>query len=448
MKLLRPLLAHQSIAFDFAMSHPNPFFAMAMRTGKTLTTIRYCRAKYPDGKFLVVAPLTVLIPWMGELAKEGLIPHCMLASDKDIFKAPKSPGWYLVGKDALRVNSYVLGQDWDVIAVDESTLMRNPKAEITKALNNANVSSRERILLSGWPCPEGDEDWFEQMRFVGHGMFMGHTNFYGWRRMYFRQVGYDWIPRPGSSALIKNALEKHVFFLSAAQAGMPDRFVEEVRYVKMHPDQTEIYEQVEKDFAATYEEHALQTKWVPVRDTRLHQIASGECPWDDGTRTRFDHKLTELAELLTGELSRERVVVFFRFDDGVNYVADRLKHLGIHAARVTGDVSLDERASAIQGFQEGRYRVILVQADCGRYALDLSCSSTAVFYSQGYSFETWAQCRQRLKHPSKSSSNLLIYLVTRETLEEHILEALRDKKSVGDYYFTKILKNLKGSNPR
>ncbi len=436
-------MPHQRDAVAFSDLQPDPFLAMAMRTGKTLAAIRIAHRNAPNGKYLVCAPLTVLIPWMDELAREGRVPRALLAGDAEAFLEAKEPGWYLVGPAALRINSFVLGQDWDYVIVDESTLMRNPKAEITKALNNANVSAKRRICLSGWPCPEGEEDWFEQMRFLGHGRFMGCTNFYQWRNRYFVAVDYDWVPRPGTSLAIKQALIGRVFFLSAAQAGMPDKFVEELRYVKMDQDQEKIYEQVEKDFAATYREHSLSTKWVPVQDLRLHQIASGEVPWDDGQRTRFDGKLRDLSTMLTGELRMEKLVVFFRFDAGVNSVADELASLGIAVARITGETPMDERAAAIHDFQSGKKRVILLQAECGKFALDLSVASVAVFYSQGYSFETYVQCRNRLKHPTKSSPNLLIFLVTKGTCEEHILPALKDKKSVGDFYFTKIYQTIK-----
>ena len=102
-----------------------------------------------------------------------------------------------------------------------------------------------------------------------------------------------------------------------------------------------------------------------------------------------------------------------------------------------------DRAKAIHDFQASRVRVILLQAECGKFALDLSVSSTAIFFSQGYSFETFNQCRNRLKHPTKTSSNLLIFLVSKGTCEEHILPALKEKKSVGDYYFCKIIQSLK-----
>ena len=244
MRLLRPLMPHQKDALAFARQQSNPFFAMAMRTGKTLTAIRHARLKYPNGQFLVVAPLTVLIPWEKELKREGLACYTLLAGDHEALLAAKHPGWYLVGPAACRINSYILSQNWDIVIVDESTLMRNPKAEITQALNHAGVSAKDRICLSGWPCPEGEEDWFEQMRFLGHGEFMGCKNFYQWRRRFFISIDHDWVPKPGSSLLIKRALEGRVFFLSAEKAGMPDRFVEQLRYVQMDKDQEKIYAQV------------------------------------------------------------------------------------------------------------------------------------------------------------------------------------------------------------
>ena len=448
MRLLRPLLKHQGPALEASQAMADPFLAMAMRTGKTLVLIRDWRKRYPCGRILICAPLTVLIPWMQELAREQIEYFPLLSENPEDLRAiaeeGPSPGWFLIGPGALRnYPDIVRKHRWDAIGVDEATLMKNPQAEITRLLNHLQVQAETRGCLSGWPCPEGELDWFEQMRFVGHGRFMGCTNFWWWRYRYFKKYDYDWVPKRGTREAIARCLQGRVYFLTAEQAGMPDRFIEEPRYIEMSPAQLEIYQQVEKDFAASFEGHELSTKWIPVRDLRLHQIASGEVPWSDGSATHFHNKVHELVYLLNGELKNEKsIVVFFRFLEGVRACSAVLGRLGIGHRSIDGGVLLAKRMEALRGFRERRARVLLLQADCGRYALDLSCASVGIFYSLGHSFETFVQARQRLKHPKKKVSNLLLYLIAKGTVEERILPALGRKGQTGRYFMQEVYANL------
>lgn len=445
MRLTRQPLPHQRAPLQFALEAENPFLAMAMRTGKTFVIARAIKKRgFPNG-VLVCAPLTVLIPWAEELAKEE-IPFYDLGDPAIRQSFHDTDGsrvaFYLVGPARLRQDPWILDRRWSWIVVDESTLMKNPKAQVTKLLNRYDLRVDNRSLLSGWPCPEGELDWFEQMRFVNHGSFMGCSNYWQFRSRYFKKLGYDWVPKYKTPALIKEALREKVFFLSAAQAGMPDRFIEEKRMVELSDKQRAIYLDVERDFAAAWEDKSLSTKWVPVKELRLHQIASGEVRWDDGSSTLFDAKLQELLWLFSNDLHQERRVVFFRFTQGVEAVSAALAGRGVAHRSITGATPQAKRKQAIDDYRSGRAKTLLLQADCGRYALDLSAGSVGIFYSLGHSFETFVQARQRFKHPLKKVSNLLIYLIAKGTVEEAILPTLQQKGMTGQFFFNRIYDSL------
>ena len=442
MRLLRPLLRHQPEMLRQFRLMTDPFMACCMRSGKTLVTIRGLRERYPNGRHLVLAPLTVLIPWQEELAKEGLKPQALLADAKSDMLVLKwfgaKPGWFLVGPAALRANPKIAKLNWDSFTIDESTLARNPQADITRLVNHQEVRATTRVCLSGWPCPEGEADWFEQCRFSGHGSFMGCDNFFQWRWRHFRKLDHDWVIRPGAKEVIRQALVGKVYFLSAAQAGMPNRFIEEKRSLRLLPQQKQFYDQMKKEFEVEFEGKTLSTKWDPVQHLRLHQIASGEVRWESGDCTHFDHKVKELLYLLGNELKGAGpVVVFFRFLEGVEAVERSLKKAGVGSRTIHGGKDIDQRRAALADWKNRKARVLLVQADCGKFALDLSMSNVAIFYSMGLSGETFEQCRQRLHHPLKKVSSLLIYFVTEGTLEADIVPRLRVKHGVGEFFFKK-----------
>jgi ATP-dependent RNA helicase RhlE len=70
-----------------------------------------------------------------------------------------------------------------------------------------------------------------------------------------------------------------------------------------------------------------------------------------------DGKQDALHHLLTKE--RGRCLVFSRTKRGTERIAKHLNRKGIHAAMIHGDRSQSQRTSALSGFQQGRYRVLV-----------------------------------------------------------------------------------------
>src|SRR6266436_3141266 len=70
-----------------------------------------------------------------------------------------------------------------------------------------------------------------------------------------------------------------------------------------------------------------------------------------------DGKQDALHHLLTKE--RGRCLVFSRTKRGTERIAKNLNREGIHAAMIHGDRSQSQRTSALAGFQQGRYRVLV-----------------------------------------------------------------------------------------
>src|SRR4029077_10208920 len=70
-----------------------------------------------------------------------------------------------------------------------------------------------------------------------------------------------------------------------------------------------------------------------------------------------DGKQDALRHLLTKESGR--CLVFSRTKRGTERIAKNLNREGIHAAMIHGDRSQSQRTSALAGFQQGRYRVLV-----------------------------------------------------------------------------------------
>lgn len=419
---------------------------MQMRLGKTLVVIRYLMSRILlQPRFLVVTPSEGLWAWKRELEMEKQHFTQLTGSRKErLLKLnnSESVSWFLINYEGVRTIENELKKiPWNALVLDESRRIANPKAKTTKALQSfPQTSNQKRIILSGEPAPETPLEYFEQYKFL-YGNFVGLDNFWKFRNIYFRELApHEWVPKTGYLENLKRHIRRSGFFLTRHEAGMPDKKIYEVRTLKFPPGILKVYNEIKKDFVASLEGKTFSTKWVPVQYLWLQQLASG---WLS-SENLWQGKTLELLDLLGGELLNEQVVVWFRFNNALKECANVLREFGV--AKITGEESRDEREASINKFREGKIRILLVQIKCGKTALDLSCASTAIYFTNSHSLEERKQSEDRILNPAKKDPLLYIDLVTEGTVEEDILDVLRQKSNEAKFYRNNLIEKLRRSH--
>ena len=442
---MRPLFPHQEEALTWATPRAQVALFMEMRLGKTAVAIRWVEQK-KAWPVLVVAPLTVLAAWERELLLEG-IPREEVVNFREMPKEGLgSARWCLVNYEQVRAKPVLLYLRWQAIVLDESTRIRNPQAQTTKVLTKQTEHIPNRLILSGLPAPEGSMDYFSQMQFL-LGKFMGHYNFWSWRN-YFFQKGYtewDWIPARGSLERIKTAVREHAVVMTRKQVGIGSPKIYETRTVEQTPGQSKIYRKVEKEFALQMPDGSEKlTNWVIVQLRWMARIAGGYGVNERGEHiaTYSEAKTNELVALLQGDLKGERVVVWFRFNCEINRVSERLGTYFSHG-QITGETPPEQRKKLAQQFQAGQVQVLLCQVKCAKFGSDLSGASTAIYYSNSYDYEDRAQSEDRIIHPAKKEPLLYLDLVTKDTVDEDVVKALREKGVTAKMFMNRILENVR-----
>ena len=99
----------------------------------------------------------------------------------------------------------------------------------------------------------------------------------------------------------------------------------------------------------------------------------------------------------------------------------------------------EERNLWCQKFSKGEFRVLLVQLKCGKFGLDLSAASTAIYYSNGFSHEDRAQSEDRIEHPRKKEPLLFVDLLTKDSSDAKVLRMLKQKVAVGKSFYDEVL---------
>lgn len=433
----RPLMLHQGNYQKHAAKSDHNACLLEMRLGKTLATIRWLVSlpKQACMPILVVAPLSVLEAWEKELTLE--YERYVIASGLSFNKrtelvieeafGQEGRTWVLINYDCLRATPGLAFLEWYGAVIDESTTIKNPKAKITKLVTKGFRDTKHRTILAGLPRPESELDLFTQFQFL-YGSFMNCRNYYDYRNRYFELKWNGWEPKPGMAKIIKDEVHNKAFILTRKSAGLGSTKVRERRMVTMSPDQARVYNKIEDKFVAEYGiDLLLETDHVLTQRMWLARIAGGA---EVTGKAKWLGKINELLFLLKGELASEPVVVWFRFTSEIHAAAEALRKAAIPFQTLTGADSRQQRKDKQDWFRTSKQpgRVMLVQIiKVAEYGVDMSVSSTAIYYSVTYSCLQMAQTEDRIMHPMKKEPLLYIYLVSKDSIDEDAVETVSKK---------------------
>jgi SNF2 family DNA or RNA helicase len=149
-----------------------------------------------------------------------------------------------------------------------------------------------------------------------------------------------------------------------------------------------------------------------------------------------------LTVLLMGEFAKEPVVVSFRFNMEMFAAREILSSLQIPCAMIWGDLNTDQRKTETQKFWDGEVRVLLKQA-CVHYGMDLSCADTMIRYSMPEAWNDISQDMDRIVHPRKTRPLMYVDLICKDTVDEDVVEASRDKQLNARYFMERLAENFK-----
>ncbi len=433
---LRP---YQRSALAYAKPRNRIALFMEMRLGKSIVTIRWSKARKHEHVLLAV-PNEPMWGWLVELEGEGVDgfrPRSQAEfSELEVLGAPY--GWTMVTYGRLRASPWLLDLDWDAMVLDEPVEIKSPKSRISKLLTSRRVTVGDRAILTGLPNPEGTLDYYQQLRFL-FPSFMGCRNFWNFRVKYFDQVGFDWLSKADTDWRVREELKKLAFTLSRESAGIKNTKIYERRVVPLPPRIARIHKKALKEFSGYLKRGGeVWTSYATKAAMYASKIASG---FDAESKLVDSFKINALADLLEGELRKEPVVVWARFNAEIRTIKRKLKERGVRKAAVlTGEVkSGRERDRLVRLFQEGKLDTLVVQGKLGRYGLKLSRATAAVYFSNHWDLNTRKQTEDRILDVEDESDLLLVDLVAEGTVDEDAADALQEK-GVEAAFFTANLK--------
>jgi len=435
---------------------------MEMGTGKTKVAIDNMAVLYEAGRInavLVVAPKGVYDNWSKSEIPTHLparINHFILRwvaaktqkfeQQLEVFtktpfdglkifvmnvEALSTPRGLRAADDFLRYNPE------NMMIVDESTTIKNRKAARTRNIIALNGKTRYRRILTGSPITKSPMDLFSQCAFLTDKA-LGFNSYFAFQARYanvqkrvmghrsFNQiVGYrrldelsDRLDKFSSRILKRDCLD------------LPDK-VYMRREVDLTPEQAQLYKQMKKLALARLDNGELATtSSVLTQIMRLHQIVCGFLQPDEGDIQELSSNRMDALLDITDEL-QGKAIIWASYTHDIQQIASALRdRFGPEAvATYYGDTPQDERQEVVERFQDpdNPLRFFVGQPRTGGYGITLTAATTVIYYSNSYDLEIRLQSEDRAHRIGQTNKVTYIDLVSPGTVDEKIIEALRDK---------------------
>ena len=192
--------AHQITALEKSWNRETYAYFMEMGTGKTKVLIDNTAMLYDKGKIdglLIVAPKGVVGTWYGQELPTHLPTHIENVSilwqanitkgqqEKldSLFESETALHVLIMNVEALSTTkgtefaSKFLNSHKALMVVDESTTIKNPKAQRTKNIVRLSTKSKYRRIMTGSPVTKNPLDLFSQCYFLDP-FHLEHESYY------------------------------------------------------------------------------------------------------------------------------------------------------------------------------------------------------------------------------------------------------------------------------
>jgi SNF2 family DNA or RNA helicase len=453
--------AHQLTALEKSWNRETYAYFMEMGTGKTKVLIDNAAMLYDKGKIngvLIVAPKGVVGTWYNQeipahlpthIEKTSVLWQSNITKEQSrklgtLFKTGEELHILIMNVEAFSTTKGVdfaakfLASHNTLMAIDESTTIKNPKAKRTKSIIKLSERSKYRRIMTGSPVTRNPLDLYSQCQFLSPWL-LDFQSYYAFRTRYAimktanisgRQIqlvaGFQRL------AELSDKLKPFSYrVLKADCLDLPDKIYMK-RQIKLSPDQHKLYEQMKKEALAILNGKKVTTVNALTQLMRLHQITCGHFSADDGsTQPIKNNRIDELMDVL--EEIEGKAIIWAHYQYDITTIIKEV--IKVHGPGSIVDyyglTPQEERQENIKKFQnDDKCRFLVGTPQTGGYGITLTAANTVIYYSNGYDLEKRLQSEDRAHRIGQQKSVTYVDILADETVDEKIVKSLRKKINI------------------
>ena len=427
---------HQENGIKFLLSKKKCILADDMGLGKTYQSIvaaLECGAE----KVLVVCPANAKINWYREIA--NFVPEEDISILKTGHWNPKK--FTIINYDILKnfhtlidrrktyqeweINRHLVDEGYDLIIMDEAHMVKNPKADRTKIINQIAESISRRWLLTGTPIANRPMDYYNLLNLCESPVTAN------WKHYAFRycdgkkfrkktktgKTQEIWVTDGASnleelhektkSSILRRKKEDHL--------DLPPKIVAPY-YIEI--DDMKQYDNV-------FEEYL---EWAKSEGKRL---GSGRHMVELVVLRKYlaQEKVKHTIELAEQAIENgQKVIIFTNFTHSFNAL---MQHFGSLAVGHNGSMNGTQKQRSIDSFQENdKVKVFVGNLVSAGTAITLTAAQVVIMNDLDFVPANHAQAEDRAFRIGQSKTVNVYYPIAQDTIDEMMYEMLQKKKRI------------------
>jgi SNF2 family DNA or RNA helicase len=452
---------HQLTALEKSWNKQTYAYFMEMGTGKTKVLIDNMSMLYDKGKIdsaLIIAPKGVVKTWYEQELPTHLPKHIENVTVlwqpnitktqqeklESLFEIETALHILIMNVEAFSTDKGVnfaskfLNSHKCLMAIDESTTIKNPTAKRTKSILSLSKNSKYRRIMTGSPITKNPLDLYSQCEFLDPYL-LDFTSYYAFRNRYAEMKTMH---LRGRSIQVVDEF-KNLGELSETLQGFSYRVLKEdcldlppknwiKRHITLSKEQQKVYDQMKKAAMAVLNGKVTSTMTVITQLMRLQQITCGHFVADDGTTQEIkNNRITELMDVL--DEIEGKAIIWGHWQKDIQNIVDEIekKYGPGSVVNYYGLTPQEERQDNIRKFQsDPRCRFFVGTPSTGGYGITLTAANTVIYYSNGYDLEKRLQSEDRAHRIGQKKNVTYIDIIADKTVDEKIVKSLRDKINI------------------
>lgn len=440
---------YQKFATDFIINNPISAVLLEMGLGKSvisLSAINELMLDYFDvSRTLVIAPLRVAnSTWPDEIKKWDHLKHLnysvVIGSEKERLDALGKPAHiYLINRENVDWLITKSGIPWkfDMVVIDELSSFKSYQAKRFKSLLKVRPKLKRIVGLTGTPSSNGLMDLWAEFRLLDMGERLGRYITY-YRQNFFipdkrnQQMIFSYKPKDGAEKKIYSLISDITISMKSKDfLKMPECLMNEV-IVTLSDKEQKLYDSLKHDMMLSLEENEIDAINAAALSNKLLQMSNGAAY--NGYKESLhihDRKLDALEDLIEGANGKP-VLVAYWFKHDMERIKDRF------------DVREIKSAKDILDWNKGKIPVALIHPASAGHGLNLQAGgSTLIWFGLTWSLELYQQTNARLYRQGQDSTVVIHHILTKGTIDEDVMKALKAKEKIQDALIDSVKARLK-----
>lgn len=426
MKLKNNLLPHQTAAVEKLIKLKVGALFMEQGTGKTITTLEIARIRLELGKIDSVI-------WLCPCSAKGNIKREILKNcPVEMLRVFTICGIETLSSSTKAV-SYLLRLSSSkkcFLVVDESLLVKNPKAYRTANILRISENCQYRMILNGTPVSRNEADLFSQF-YLLDWRILGYKSYWSFAANHLEYNEYGKLTKVLNADHLAKKITPYTYQVKKQDCiKLPGK-----TYFSYHFDLT-----LEQEREYTRAAEILMFKVDEWHPETIYRLFSGLQAVTSGKRLIFDKtknhyrtaemfddpwdnpRIERLMDLLSEE---EKTIVFCKYESEISQICAILPD----AVRFDGNISLKNREAALKSFS-GEKRYLIANRNCAGYSLNLQFCRNIIYMSNDWDLGTRLQSEDRVHRLGQDREVRIIDISARNTIDEQVLSCLWRKENL------------------